>query len=769
MLLKSADPGTRIVLTVSDADEKLSYLSGLKGAGFGVAEELQDVDPGTAPNPNQNLVRPLGAMHEMVPTRWIGLDGVDLVVLQDFPHTALRPEQLTALRGYVAAGGSILIFGGADWQRLAKSPLADLWPVNPASWSVAIPAEMNTLVQRYVTASPLTGADRLGGAPVTLTRGTLQPGAHLLTGSAAAPLLASIGVGAGQVIFFAGDATKPPFIGWSGDPSLWADIFNVSVRPHRIESIDPNASMPIDSSYGSVPSYSRGYYNGSNADNQDNNPLMNLLQQMDTAQQLKTPPVSYIAWFLALCVFFLVPVNYCILRYFDKRELAWVTVPVIVLAFSVISYAAALSIKGHTVLTRHINIVQGASDSGTARADTMLWLFSPRKTTYNITSTDPQTIIADYINNEDTSRVTIREPDETAFTVENAAINMWDRRSFVGQAVIKVGKGVHVGIRGGQPSVQNNTPFDLRGTVLVTGGQVRAYGDLKAGASAAKLVSSDKVDLADPSLIGRILQASHLDAIFPATATSTPQNMATAALPIALGQDFGKSGNPGALLIAWSNQPANALNVENETPQAQNITLYVFRLSDESLLALPSPGANASGKGGTVAGLGAVIRPVGVESADANPDSGSGSLLTYNCQLPRAAGAQVGAESNPWRSLSIVAHGRNVDYNSNSSYYYNNRRWNPRRRRYEIVPRPNPMHTRSQTAVQFEIWNFAKSQWQSLGGSSGQSWVFKQNIPNVGNLIRQPDNLVRLRARTAHSGVKVDAVRVQAQPNFPGH
>lgn len=782
MLLKSGDLGTRVVLTISDSDEKLSYLSGFRGAGFGIAEELQNVDMGAPPSQNQSLVRPLGTGHEMVPTRWIGLDGVDLVVLQDFPHTALRPEQLTALRGYVAAGGSLLIFGGTDWQRLAKSPLADLWPIVPTGWSVASAAETSSLVTRYVTASPLTGADRLGGAPIPLTRGTLKPDAQLLAGTplrfglvsvknrpdeqrvvgtSATPLLARMGIGAGQVIFLAADATKPPFLGWSGNRELWLDIFQPTSPPHRIASVDPNASMPGAAAYGG------NYPGGPNpyGDQQaTNSPLATLLQEMDKAQQLKTPPVSYIAWFLALYVFFLVPVNYCVLRFFDKRELAWVTVPIIVVAFSVISYGAALSIKGRAVLTRHINIVQSTGDSGAARADSVLWLFSPRKTTYDLTSPDPQTVIADYINTEEAARVTIQEPTDAAFKVENAAINMWDRRSFVSHSVINMGQGIHVQVNGTQPVLKNNTPFNLRGVVLLTGGQLRSYGDLKAGATVAKPVGAGDIDLAKPDFVNRILEASQLGKIFPTTPAGSTQDMAQAALPVALGADFAKSGNPGALLIGWSDRPANALTVQNETPQAQNISLFVFRLADDALLNLPAPGKKRSAAASAVE---AVIYPAGIESVDANPDSGSGSILTYNCRLPHLSSALNGATA--WKGLDVMARGRTTDYNSNrygynsNRYNYNNRRWDARRKRWVTIPAASPKQTPKNYSVQFEVWNFAKARWQPLAAQGGANWKVQSHIATVKELIRQPDNLIRLRARTAHSGVAVDAVRVRAE------
>ena len=72
-IVQVAAPQTRLVLTISDSDEKLSYLAGLKGVGLNLPDEEPanpNFSPGMpgAPNPNLNVsaapVRPLGAPHD---------------------------------------------------------------------------------------------------------------------------------------------------------------------------------------------------------------------------------------------------------------------------------------------------------------------------------------------------------------------------------------------------------------------------------------------------------------------------------------------------------------------------------------------------------------------------------------------------------------------------------------------------------------------------------------------------------------------------------
>ncbi|HEX8834534.1 MAG TPA: hypothetical protein VF719_10055, partial [Abditibacteriaceae bacterium] len=384
--LESTDIGTRVVVTVGDAGEKLSYLSGFKDRRLSNLKELQAENPdganyGNMPQPAnaQGYVRPLGASHEMVPDRWIGLEAADAVVLQDFAHTSLTPPQVAALRGYVAGGGTLVVPAGANWQRLAQSPLADLWPVTPTGSGSATTTETAEIVRRYVTGNRLSGADRLGGAPVVLTRGPLRPGAQKWAGVGATPLLASRAAGAGAVLWLAMDPTKPPFIGWSGHSALWVELFDHGPRTVRLESVDSSLRL------GFQPNAYRYNLNGAGSD-----ATGSILQVIKALPQLQMPPTSVIAWFLSLYVFILVPVNYFVLRYFDRRELAWITVPAIAVAFSVMSYGAARSIKGTELLARHVNIVQGDGSGGLARADSMLWIRSPRKASYRVASSNPQ-------------------------------------------------------------------------------------------------------------------------------------------------------------------------------------------------------------------------------------------------------------------------------------------------------------------------------------------------------------------------------------------
>lgn len=565
--------GTRIVLSVSATGERMNGFLGVKKPlEIALMKEIiaeQQRGGGQTPAQimqNTELVRPLGVTHKNLPARWVGLQGADAVILQDFPFAELSAAQLDALRGYTAAGGALIVVGGANWDRLARSPLADMWPVTPTSAAPAGNEQRAAFLRRYIEPNlrdlkKVQLGDDLSGAPLMMMKSTLRPGARALWGSSS-PIVAIRNYGAGQVVFLACDPNSPPFLGWRGIPWLWKEVFAHTLPPAGIEAANPSLATN---------------------DPNETSPTSSLLVAIKSVKQLKTPPVSTIAWFLALYVFFLVPVNYCLLRLFDKRELAWITVPVIVVAFSVMSYAAALRIKGSTLLARQTHIIQGsgtlnntASGDQLARSDAMLWLFSPHKTSYEIQSEDARMVVADYLHAEADleERVTLAQmSDEKSFEVEDAVVNQWAWRAFVGQSVVNLKGGVQVQTASGKPVVKNATPFDLRGVVVKWKGRLWACGDIKSGARATG-TNSKRSDATGGQLTGDIAGASALERIFPDKGASMKQS-ATNALNLALSSPAGDSD---ALVTGWSLKPALGLSIADASPALENATLFVFNL-----------------------------------------------------------------------------------------------------------------------------------------------------------------------------------------------
>ena len=67
-----------------------------------------------------------------MPTKWIGYDAVDLVVIRDVPLTEKRvlKSQQSALLDWVLRGGTLILSGGSNFQYLKDSFLEHILPTN---------------------------------------------------------------------------------------------------------------------------------------------------------------------------------------------------------------------------------------------------------------------------------------------------------------------------------------------------------------------------------------------------------------------------------------------------------------------------------------------------------------------------------------------------------------------------------------------------------------------------------------------------------------
>ena len=541
--LRESDPEQRFVVSVADNnDGVLDTLQTLRG------QALFRSGKNPTFNPNLQPVRAVQIPREGVPDRWIGLEGAELVILGDFPHIALSPNQLEALRGYAQNGGTILVMGGANAARLASSPLREMWPVTPQNSATASASEVAQIVQRHLP-NARSGGDRLGGAPVVVTRATPKTGAIVREGSARNPLFVARDFGAGRVIFLAYDAAQPPFKAWDGQGSLWREIFVSSARVPRFDSVDAQLGTLAGINAANAPANFSSFDGSAPQTATDS-----LLQTLSRAPQLKLPPVSEIAWFLAVYLFFLVPVNYAVLRVFDRREWAWFSVPLIVLVFSGIAYSRAIAVRGTTVLARQVDVVQTSNGASAGRVDSLLWLFSPRRSSYALQSPVQGAVFADYANEAGIGQGAlsiVQPPDGTSFQIENVSLTNADR-AFVAQSSADLGRGL--ALRGNE--IVNGSKIDWKGAVWVQEGRFWPLGELRAGAK--KSLSSVRSVAASGTLANALATTSRVSELFDVATNSS--GIPVAALRVIFGDEYvpGARASAISLLVLRSNQTPSA-------------------------------------------------------------------------------------------------------------------------------------------------------------------------------------------------------------------
>ncbi len=280
------------------------------------------------------------AMDELpeVPTAW---DSLDVLIFNDVDSGELTTRQQDALRKWVSMGGQLVVTGGAGWQK-STAVFSDMLPVT-LSGSESI-ADLPNLTAEI-------GLPFRDPGPYVVATSSLRSG-DLLFHEAGLPLLARQGWGRGQVYFLALDPKLAPLVDWDGSEILWATVANdLPINPYWWSGVQN--SYAAETAVSSLPS-------------------------------LTLPSVLGLVAFLLLYVIIIGPVNYLFLKRRKQRELAWASIPVMVLIFSGIAYLTGFQLKGNEVILNQMAVVYGRIGGENLRVQSLLGLYSPGRSTFDL-------------------------------------------------------------------------------------------------------------------------------------------------------------------------------------------------------------------------------------------------------------------------------------------------------------------------------------------------------------------------------------------------
>lgn len=386
-----------------------------------------------------------------LPETTTGWSALDVLVVADADTGKLTDPQLAALYGWLSGGGRLLIVGGLGAGRTTAG-LGDLTPLMPDSTETV---SMEPLVTLIGIGMP---AQAIMEAPVAT--GDLTPSAHVLASSDGVPLICMQQVGYGRVSFVAFDPYLEPLNSWKAMPAVWAYILSEGeARPAW--------------AYGFIPywQYAR--------------------DAVAAVPGVKLPSVIQLCGFLGLYVVLIGPVNYFVLARMKKRELAWFTIPLLIILFSGIAYITGFQLRGSRVILHRLALIQSWGEDEPARVDALLGVWSPRRARYDI---DVQPGMVAYPMSRDiggaltgTGGATITEGE--AFTLSDVRVDVGSVQPYVIEGytteVPEISGSITI-----QPDldglrfvgeVVNDTGMTLEDASLVLGQSVVQLGDLAAG------------------------------------------------------------------------------------------------------------------------------------------------------------------------------------------------------------------------------------------------------------------------------------------------
>lgn len=225
--------------------------------------------------------------------------------------------------------------------------------------------------------------------------------------------------------------------------------------------------------------------------------LLDTMAQAVAVRKLRPPSLALIIGYLAAYLLVLLPVNYFLLKKIDKRELAWLTTPVIVLIFSFGAYGIGYLTKGHQLIAHSVSILEIIPGQRTGTAISQLLLFSPARTTYQVALGEGAMVAQEVADNQMSGysgqSVKPRLPltyvtTGDALSMERILVNMWDFRRFSMAHNIDLNRGfassiIVKSVAASRVSgvITNGTPLTLRDCGLYVDGVLVERFPLAAG------------------------------------------------------------------------------------------------------------------------------------------------------------------------------------------------------------------------------------------------------------------------------------------------
>ena len=412
---------------------------------------------------------PLGAVHlpgtggvsvvhlqsAELPASGAVLASYDLLVIDGASTDTLAPQQRQALSDYVARGGSLLITGGAAARAALAGLPAGLAPVT---------------LQGTATLADLAGWRATFGLPALagpLVASAVQPHGTVAMREQGLPLLTVAGYGSGHVAFLALDPAVEPLRSWSGTPTLLRQLMVRSGQPSN-----SNGSVQVTK------------FGGNSAHALLANENSVLSSAVQTVPGVSLPDPAVLGALLAGYVVVVGPLAYVLLRRLRRRDLLWVTVPVIAGVATFLAYSTGLGASGRGLTLTEVRVLQMSPGSSRAQVDSFATVFSPHGGTHSMQLLgDP---IVTSLPGADQSILTVNageSPEQVDVHTDIATLRGWSgTRSATVPGGIQASLHFNGSILSG--SITNQMASDLTDVNIIVGGTSNVdLGSLARGAT----------------------------------------------------------------------------------------------------------------------------------------------------------------------------------------------------------------------------------------------------------------------------------------------
>lgn len=397
---------------------------------------------------------------DQFPDRTAGLDMVDVIVFNSVDTSALTPSQLNAIKQWVVGGGHLILAGGPN-AALVLAGLTDIAPGRPGQALVSTSAAALEELAAPFSLAPLASAPTQTVSVVRLQ--PTQPNVRTLVGSRETPLILRREIGRGLLDQLAFDPALAPLRDWPGRAALFTALLG--------------GRMNMANDLGWIGEGTAATFAAS-------------------ALSAASPPSALVlGGFFALYVIIIGPLNFLILRRVRRLDWAWVTVPLVVVAFTLLGLLTGFRLRGNNPHVHRLSVTLGDVSVRDARAFSVYGLFSPRRldadfevgralaqlvdqprdangqSDYQVTHAvgAPSRIYDMPLSNNEVRTVYAR--DGSALPAIGAVLRFTPGTSNTAAVI--------------SGDIRNDTPYLLSNCVLLAGKDYQSIGDLAPGATAS--------------------------------------------------------------------------------------------------------------------------------------------------------------------------------------------------------------------------------------------------------------------------------------------
>ena len=283
-----------------------------------------------------------------IPERPEPLGGLSAIVWAG-DSSQLNENQRRAIERWIGDGGQLIVLGGGDWQARTDA-FADLLPLDNLAGVDDVP---------HAAFAAWSGEAEAPLESATVSTGDVRDGAMSLVTTEDGDVLVSMRpVGAGRVILIGSDLATDEFRAWPGSQRLWSRLLPTNAALEQFFGGQIPIRQELENSMSGA---------------------------LSTLPALDVPPAELLLLVIVAYILLIGPVSYFVLRRVDRRELAWVTAPLLVVLFTACSYGIGRTMKGGDVLVNEISVIRTAAEGGSATVDTFAGIVSPDRSTYDLT------------------------------------------------------------------------------------------------------------------------------------------------------------------------------------------------------------------------------------------------------------------------------------------------------------------------------------------------------------------------------------------------